>query len=275
MLSVLVSAQDCKVEPTGHEFDGRRRALGYFQTFIEALVGELSDAIEPLLGKPTFLARLNGTRKRRVEEIEELLLELLDLSQSGGPGVRVRRLHGQRAQERNARSHGAGAHVGAQAHVTAGGPPGRGPAPASRRTPATSTRQRRRRAPREPGGAPLRARASARRPAGGAARAQPAQHPRSTSGRRWTPTAATAIQPEFAELLKRTFAGAAKVSVKIATNRYQTRFSNRGAGAEYRGLEVGAAHLRGQQPRPRDVLPRRPGELLPRPAARASALRQS
>jgi len=54
------------------------------------------------------------------------------------------------------------------------------------------------------------------------------------------PTGATAIQPEFAELLKRTFAGTPHISVKIATNRYQSRFSNHAAGGQYRGLEMGA-----------------------------------
>lgn len=54
------------------------------------------------------------------------------------------------------------------------------------------------------------------------------------------PHASTGIQPEFAEYMKRTFFGTPTISVKIATNRYQTRFSNRGAGADYRGLEVGA-----------------------------------
>jgi len=53
-------------------------------------------------------------------------------------------------------------------------------------------------------------------------------------------TASTAIQPEFADLLKRSFAGTDRISVKIATNRYQTRFNNRGAGSSFRGLELGA-----------------------------------
>ena len=142
------------------------------------------------------------------------------------------------AQERHARSHGAGAHIGAQAHVTAGGPRARA-------------------------GAGVQAHAGQEHAAETTSRRESPAVPRYALVRQrvvrlvellelsqlnilideWStldPTAATAIQPEFAELLKRTFAGAAKVSVKIATNRYQTRFSNRGAGAEYRGLEVGA-----------------------------------
>jgi hypothetical protein len=54
------------------------------------------------------------------------------------------------------------------------------------------------------------------------------------------PTAGTSIQPEFADLLKRTFAGSNRISIKIATNRYQTRFSNRSAAGRYRGLEIDA-----------------------------------
>lgn len=54
------------------------------------------------------------------------------------------------------------------------------------------------------------------------------------------PTGSLMTQPLFAEYIKRSFAGSPLISVKIATNRYQTRFSNRGSGGNYTGVEVGA-----------------------------------
>lgn len=54
------------------------------------------------------------------------------------------------------------------------------------------------------------------------------------------PTGGPVIQPEFADLLKIAFKGTDRISVKIATNRFQTRFSNQSAGRSFRGLELGA-----------------------------------
>jgi hypothetical protein len=52
------------------------------------------------------------------------------------------------------------------------------------------------------------------------------------------PHCSTGIQSGFAEYLKRTFAGAPEISVKIATNRYQTRFNNKGKGTGFRYLHL-------------------------------------
>jgi hypothetical protein len=54
------------------------------------------------------------------------------------------------------------------------------------------------------------------------------------------PTASTAIQPEFGELLKRTFGGTPHISVKIASAQLQTRLNNRQSGRQFRGLELNA-----------------------------------
>src|SRR5205823_14961981 len=54
------------------------------------------------------------------------------------------------------------------------------------------------------------------------------------------PTGSLMMQPLFADYLKRSFAGSSLISVKIATNRHQTRFSNRGPAGCYTGLELGA-----------------------------------
>ncbi len=54
------------------------------------------------------------------------------------------------------------------------------------------------------------------------------------------PTGSLLMQPLFADYLKRSFAGSSLISVKIATNRYQTRLSNRAGPGHYTGLELGA-----------------------------------
>ena len=51
-------------------------------------------------------------------------------------------------------------------------------------------------------------------------------------------SASTAIQPSFAHLLLHAFKGSSRITVKIATNKYQTRFSNRQSGTNYIGLEL-------------------------------------
>ena len=53
-------------------------------------------------------------------------------------------------------------------------------------------------------------------------------------------SAATAVQPVFAEFLKRAFAGTPGVSIKIAGNPYQLRLSNRLRGSQFQGLQLNA-----------------------------------
>lgn len=48
------------------------------------------------------------------------------------------------------------------------------------------------------------------------------------------------IQPIFANLLKRTFMGTGRISIKIATNRFQTQFSSRDERDVVTGLEIDA-----------------------------------
>jgi hypothetical protein len=54
------------------------------------------------------------------------------------------------------------------------------------------------------------------------------------------PTGLTRIQPEFANLLKRTFSGSGRVSIKISTTRFQTRLSYRDDSRGLIGLEPDA-----------------------------------
>jgi hypothetical protein len=237
VLAIYVSAQDCRTSPTGRSVEDKTYALGYFQTFIDLVVTRLTDHVEALLGKPAFLEAFTGSQRRRREEIEDLLLELLTLAQVGAP---IAAYETVTRSYRDSTSEMRGSDAGASVDVGIGkkGVSGRARASASRRFESGSTADRSvaHEGPAVPRYALVRDRL---------VRLVEKLH----LGRidvlldEWSvldPTAATAIQPEFADLLKRTLAGDRRLSVKIATNRYQTRFSNRGSGGSYRGLELDA-----------------------------------
>jgi hypothetical protein len=54
------------------------------------------------------------------------------------------------------------------------------------------------------------------------------------------PTGGPVIQPEVADLLKVAFKGTDLISIKLATNRFQTNFNNQSPSRGFRGLEIGA-----------------------------------
>lgn len=54
------------------------------------------------------------------------------------------------------------------------------------------------------------------------------------------PTGGPVIQPEVADLLKLAFKGTDLLSLKLATNRFQTNFNNQSPSRGFRGLELGA-----------------------------------
>ena len=236
-VAVYVSAQDTKVSPHGKNASDRVRAIGFFQTFLELLTDRLTNYVETLLGKPRFLEALSGSKKRAVERADDLLLELLDLAQVGAP---VRAFDDLSFTETSSQSESHHSKLGAKAELGASlsGVPG------SLKAVADVGRQR-------------------EATTGRTVESTGTAAPRYSLVRErllrlmdllrieriivlldeWSvldPSATTAIQPEFAELLKRAFFGTPKISVKVATNRYQTRFSNRGAGTTYRGLELTA-----------------------------------
>lgn len=235
-LSVLITAPDCKVSPVGRTVPDKVRALGYFQTFLELLIDRVTEQIDELIKEPGFVGKITGQRRRSSDHAFELMVELLELAGRGMPVsafselsiVREHTISSERSESLDA---GIGAEIGTKSKV---GISARMDTSSDRHEQAT--RQDR-------------------------MAANPV--PRFALVRRcllelletleikrlnilideWSmldPTGATGIQPEFAECLKRTFHGAEAVSVKIATNRYQTRFSNRGAGGSYRGLELEA-----------------------------------
>jgi hypothetical protein len=235
-VSLLIPTQDCMVSPVGREVTDKTRALGYFQTFLERLVSDLVMRLEELLGEPRFLEVVSGQRRRITDRALELQVALLDLATSGLPVSAYSDLaRSERRSRQSAR--GSGSDIKAQAKV------GRDPL-----MNLSADLQRRRHESEES--------ASDETVQSGAV-------PRFALVRKvliellqllhierltilideWSmldPTGATGIQPEFANLLKRTFHGTRHISIKMATNRYQTRLSNRGAAGSYRGLQAEA-----------------------------------
>jgi hypothetical protein len=237
ILALRITAQDCIVSPTGRAVDDKSRALGYFQTFIELLADRLIQSVEQLIGRPKFLDSITGGRRRRIEKIEEIALDILSLSQAGFP-VAAFANQTQSLQTLSTVRNTATIDATVNASIS----------------PLSPTLK---------AGVNAQAQAKEEHQATQARSVDSGAVPRFARVRQkllelldlmdirhlnilideWSaldPTAVTAVQPEFAELLKRTFAGTGKISVKIATNRYQTRFSNRAAGREYRGLELNA-----------------------------------
>jgi hypothetical protein len=237
VLAIYVSAQDCRTSPTGRTVDDRTYAVGYFQTFIDLVVTRLTDHVEELLGKPGVLETVLGSQRRRKEEIEDLLLELLTLSQVGAPVAAFDSVtHSQ--SESASEDHAARAAIGADARLLPAGVAAAAKASAARRFSRSASERSavQREGPAVPRYALVRERLVELVGKLALARIDILLDEWSVLD----PTAATSIQPEFADLLKRTFAGTPHLSIKIATNRYQTRFSNRGAGGSYRGLELDA-----------------------------------
>jgi hypothetical protein len=237
IMSVFVTAQDCLVSPVGREVPDTIRALGYFQTFIELLTTRVLDSVDRLVADSSFLNAVIGRRHHLLDRILQLQYDLLEAAQEGAPvlaysSYEVRR-NGERTSRRSATlGMGIGGKVGtAEQSINAAA------ALAAERSSSSS------------------AQVTARYEAGAV--------PRFAVVRRkiiellevlevrhlnilldeWStldPSGSLMMQPLFAEYAKRSFAGTPLISVKIATNRYQTRLSNRGSGRDYTGLEVGA-----------------------------------
>lgn len=235
ILCVLVSAQDFLVSPEV-EVSDKLRAAGYFQVFLETLTDQLSSSVDRLLGQPRFLESLSGNRKRTVEKVEDLTLEMLQLGQTGRPVRaygRYRATDELRLESKSANATGVSGDIGlssqgASAKLAASGSRSRSTDLSVTQTESFET-----------GSVPRYA--LVRRTLIELLSLLEVQHLNVLIDE-WPaldPKAGPMIQSEFAELIRRTLGGSERISVKIATNRYQTALSNR-SGSEYRGLELGA-----------------------------------
>jgi hypothetical protein len=235
-ISILMPAPDCKVSPVGRAVSDKQRALGYFQTFLELLVDKVTAQFDQLLAEPSFLDRITGQRRRVIDKAFEMMVELLELANQGRPVAAFSDID-LMEEEISSAEDAATASAGIEAAIE--------PRPKLRMSTGAERHLKKSN------------KASNRKETRSVAVPRFALVSRMLQDLlkllkierltilidEWStldPTGATGIQPEFAELLKRTFHGAPMVTVKIATNRYQTRFSNRGAGGSYRGLELEA-----------------------------------
>ncbi|HEX3238730.1 MAG TPA: hypothetical protein VHR18_01180 [Solirubrobacterales bacterium] len=235
-LSIMIPAQECKVSPVGRAIPDKTRALGYFQSFLELLIDKVTGQLEHLLVQPSFLGRFTGQRRRTIDRAFELMVDLLELATQGRPVAAfstTEQVNEQRSASTRATSAGGKLEVDIGRDIRMGA---KGGLEHKRQSADENSKYTRTESQPLPRFALVSKTLQELLKLLKVDRLNILIDEWSTLD----PTGATAIQPEFAELLKRTFHGVPSVSVKIATNRYQTRFSNRGAGGSYRGLELEA-----------------------------------
>jgi len=231
VLTINLTAQDFLVSPVSARVSDHVRAHAYFQTFLELMLGKLAGAVE------SWIRAQRVTKARAVARMEDLVLELLQLAEDGRPvrafdSVEWTSTDSEDSHKRRGRDIDARIDIGSNrlgGRITGGFGRGSGSS-------ADSERSRIRR------GEPVPRYGEVRQKLGDVVELLDFAQVNIQIDE-WSvldDSATTAIQPEFAELLKRTLAGIPRVSVKIATNRYQTRLNNRGSSERYRGLEVDA-----------------------------------
>jgi len=237
IMSVFVTAQDCLVSPVGREVPDTVRALGYFQTFIELLTGRVLDSVDRLVADASFLSTVIGRRHHLLDRILQLQYDLLEAAQEGAPVLAYSTYEVKRNGEQSSRRSG---NLALGIGAKAGGLEQSLSATAALGAERSSSSSAQVVAQYEAGAVPRFA--LVRRKLIELLQVLEVRHLNILVDE-WStldPTGSLLMQPSFAEYVKRSFAGSPLISVKIATNRYQTRFSNRGSGSNYTGLEVGA-----------------------------------
>ena len=237
IMSIFVTAQDCLVSPVGREVPDKIRALGYFQTFTELLTDRVAESVDRLTADTSFLDTLTGRRHHLLDRIVGLQYELLVAAQQGAPVVAYSSFETKKSEQRT-RTRARRATVGAQARLGTKERAAGASAVLARSSESSSTDQT---ATNHESGAVPRF-AVVRQKLIELLEVLRLRHLNILVDE-WStldPTASLMLQPLFADYLKRSFAGSSLISIKIATNRYQTRFSNRGTAGRYTGLELGA-----------------------------------
>jgi hypothetical protein len=238
-LAVSINMPDCIVSPVGAVATDDERALGYFQEFLRRLAEELVRKVDSALGEVTFWQRVTGQRKVVEDRIQGLAIELLQLSEDGGPTAAFARVTATRQEEETQAttaedeySLGLGANlvekkISLSAHAKAG----------KSHTKTTLLKKHV-----DTVAVPTLKLASVGRTLGCLLEAMEVER-LSIIIDEWQtidPSGSTSIQPRFAELLKRTFFAEKRVTVKIAANRYQTALSNKAESTRHCGLELNA-----------------------------------
>jgi hypothetical protein len=233
VLTLYISAHDVLASPiVTRAADDRQRAHGYFHAFMERFGEELVARSRGLRRGTTFREKRRDAKTQR--EVEDRVRDILDLVE----GTRTLAAYSETsaahetedvADEERSADLGAGAKLdrhGAGFDLHAGGGRSRSSKRSARDASARS-------GPLVPRYAEVRDRL--------------VELVALLELRRidilvdeWSaldPSGSSAVQPMFADLLRRTFWGAKAVSVKIATNQYQTRFSDTVDGVA-RGLQL-------------------------------------
>jgi len=236
VLHIFTTAQDCLVSPVGKQMSDEVKAHAYFHELIRILVARISERVDELLGgRRSLLDQILGAERHKRDRLQDVMLQLLMEAEIGNP-VPAFRSEQRTRKELHTEKRKAGA-AGGVGLKTDGAP-----LSAKLEVNVQSERERLHELEAKVEEVPAARYSSVR------ARLidlLDALHLRALVLQidEWSvldPTAATAIQPIVAELLKRTFSGTHRFSIKIATNRYQTKLNNRGASTARKGLELNA-----------------------------------
>ena len=238
VLAIYLSMHDAVHLPRhGAKVDDVQKATAYFHLFMEQLGDELSATARQLRRGRAFLERLQrGDRQRLITRVDAKVRQILDLVERGQPlGAFIEEAWSQEDFREDA--DGSSGELTARGGVSMRGPSAQATVSAKRRRSRQSTSSER------------------------SSRKGPLV-PRHAKARKvlvelteilelerlvilidnWSdldPSGRTAVQPAFAELLRRTLHGEPTITVKIATNPYQTRFGNRASDTELPGLVIG------------------------------------
>ena len=236
IVSLLITAQDCVVSPPGSEVSDKTRASAYFEVFIDLIADQLTSSVDRLLGTPGFLDAITGNRQKVLADVSALAQTIRDLCREGSPIAALRRIqetveHTDETQSHRGGFVNVGGHLSANPYASFGvGIEGKNRHTATEKTTAVAQVER------------VTRHSYIRRSIMDLLELLNISHLNLLIDE-WPaldPTGRSCVQSEFAELMKRTFAGTDRVSVKIASNRYQTALSNKATSTGYRGLEIGA-----------------------------------
>jgi hypothetical protein len=236
-IAIFFTGFQFRASPVGGDVPDQLRGLGYFQCFIDDLSVELSKRVDLLLQSSSVGSKLSGSASRRREKAEKLGIEILMLAQTGTP-LSAYGLTKQGYGESSDRTTGSkySAHAGLDLSLLAAKPAVKAGAERVTSRSSRTTTDLVFDSPAVPRFSKVRRKILELLDQLGANRLYILIDEWSAMDS----SASSTIQPIFAELLKITFAGTPRITVKIATNRYQSRFSNQAGRGAHRGLELGA-----------------------------------
>jgi hypothetical protein len=84
-LALMFTAYDFRAEPLGVDLPDVVRGLGYFQVFLDDLAHRLNEEVQRLLARASWTRRIGGYNSRKNARIQRLLQGIIELAQKGIP----------------------------------------------------------------------------------------------------------------------------------------------------------------------------------------------